>query len=458
MGMQKKTARSIISMILTLSLLLTGCGTGKAPETATTTQSAAATSEPSQAIAESTAAPRQVLAQGITDDEILIGSTFGDSGNFAAIGVPALAAFEAVLNRVNANGGIGGRKLVLVHYDDQWDAANAKALTEKLVEEDKVFALSLEGSPVIISSLDYIKQQGIPLVYAATGLNVLYSENTPESNIFPVQPEYKQDGRFLAARVFHEALFGANKDQKLAPDAMIGVMYANNDTGNNLLEGVMAEAEAEGKTNQIIAEVVTADTYATAIQKFKDQGVGVVIMLINDGKGVVAAMDDTQFEVPVLGYYGASANTAWSAETYKPTRPMYATCWADYSTEKAIAALEDFYDALTYGDIDEATKVSYKENNYARAGYISAIVLTEGLKRLEASGMDYSWENFIKCMEDGRFDLITGSYVDFSNGQRLGSVEECLFEYYTETGTDGKPAITAKTILPFETMDVITAK
>ncbi len=454
MSIQKKIVLSTISMILTLALLLTGCGTGKTTEPAATTEAAA----PTQAAAESTAVPRQVLAQGITDDEILIGSTFGDSGNFAAIGVPALAAFEAVLNRVNANGGIGGRMLVLKHYDDQWDAANAKALTEKLVEEDKVFALSLEGSPVVISSLDYIKQQGIPLVYAATGLNVLYSENDPESNIFPVQPEYKQDGRFLAARIFHEALFGANKDEKLPADAMIGVMYANNDTGNNLLEGVMAEAEAEGKTSQILAEVVTADTYATAIQKFKDQGVQVVIMLINDGKGVVAAMDDAQYEVPVLGYYGASANTAWSAETYKETRPMYATCWADYSTEKAIAALEDFYDALTYGDIDEATKVSYKENNYARAGYISAIVLTEGLKRLEASGLDYSWENFIKCMEDGKFDLITGSYVDFSNGQRLGSVEECLFEYYTQPGSDGNPAITAKTILPFETMEVITAK
>ena len=449
--MRRTKLLSIVVIIVALSMLVAGCGPKEPAE-----------SEPPQAGGEESAAPdaeRQVLAQGITDDEILIGSTFGNSGVYAVIGVPAISAFEAVLLRVNeTQGGIGGRKLTLVHYDDGFDAANGKALTEKLVEEDKVFALGLEGAHIVTSSLDYIKDYGIPLVYMATGLSVVYDENAPGSNIFPVQPSNVQDSQFIISRLFNEAIFGPNRDEKLPEDVPVGVMYANSDSGNELLAGLMEQAEREGKADQIVAEGVTSATYPTAIQKFKDQGVGAVVALTIDMKGIIAAMDDAQFEVPVFAPYGASSLTAWSAETYKDTRPCYTTCWADYSTETAKIALEDFYDALQYGNIDDELKEAYRENNYARAGYVAATVLVEGLQRLEDSGMDYSWENYIKAMEADIFNLITGSPVDFSDGKRLGTVQEAVFEYYAETDADGNMVMASRTVRPFETIEEIMAK
>lgn len=440
----------IVVVIVALSMLLAGCGGGKPAES----------QEPSQAPSNSDNGQpaRQVLAQGITDDEILVGTTFGNSGVYAVIGVPALAAFESVLNRVNENGGIGGRNIKLIHYDDGFDAANGKALTEKLVEEDKVFALGCAGAHIVTTSYDYISDYGIPLVYIATGLDFIYHENAPGSNIFPVQPRFGQDGEFIAARLFHEAVFGPNRDEKLPEDVKVGVLYVNSDSGNDLLGGIMNQAARERKVGQIVAEGVTAATYATAIQKFKDQGVGAVVALTTDMKGVIAAMDDAQYEVPVFAYYGASSLTAWNPETYKETRPCYTTCWADYSTDTAKIALEDFYDALQYGDIDDELKVSYRENNYARAGYVAATVLVEGLQRLEDSGMDYSWENYIKAMESDIFNLITGSPVDFSNGKRLGTVQEAVFEYYADTDADGNPVMASKTIRPFETIEEIMVK
>ena len=448
--MKRKTLLSIIAIIVAAAMLFAGCGAENEPapsESQETAEESSATSE------ETTQAERQVLCQGITDDEILIGTTFGNSGNYAIIGVPALAAFEAVLLRVNANGGLGGRELKMVHYDDAFDAANGKALTEKLVEEDKVFALGLQGAHVAINSLDYLKDYGIPMVYFATGLDFVYEDNAPGSNIFPVQPAFGQDGEFIITRLFNEAIFGPNRDEKLPEDVKVGVLYASSDSGNDLLGGIMAQAAEEGKANQIIPEAVTAATYATTMQKFMDAGCGAVIALTTDMKGVIAAMEDAQYEVPVFAYYGASSLTAWAPETYRDTRPCYTTCWADYSTDTAKEALKDFYDALQYANVDDATKEAYRENNYARAGYVAAIVLVEGLQRLEDSGMDYSWENYVTAMEQDIFQLITGSPVDFANGQRLGTVQEAVFEYYAEDGV-----MKSDTVRPFETIEEIMAK
>lgn len=448
--MRRTKLLSIVVIIVAISMLVAGCGPKET-----------APSESPQTGGEESSAPaseRQVLSQGITDDEILVGTTFGNSGVYAVIGVPALAAFESVLNRVNENGGIGGRNIKLIHYDDGFDAANGKALTEKLVEEDKVFALGCAGAHIVTTSYDYISDYGIPLVYIATGLDFIYKENAPGSNIFPVQPRFGQDGEFIIARLFHEAIFGPNRDEQLPEDVKVGVLYVNSDSGNDLLGGIMNQAAAERKVGQIVAEGVTAATYSTAIQKFKDQGVGAVVALTTDVKGVIGAMDDAQYEVPVFAYYGASSLTAWNPETYKETRPCYTTCWADYSTDTAKIALEDFYDALQYGNIEDDLKVAYRENNYARAGYVAATVLVEGLQRLEASGMDYSWENYIKAMEEDIFNLITGSPVDFSNGKRLGTVEEAVFEYYADTDADGNPVMASKTVRPFETIEQIMAK
>ena len=449
--MKRKTLLGLIAIMVAVAMLLTGCRVSTEPAPSQSEEET--TSESSQTSEETAPAERQVLAQGITDDEILIGTTFGNSGVYAVVGVPALAAFEAVLLRANANGGIGGRDLILVHYDDAFDAANGKALTEKLVEEDKVFALGLQGAHVVINSLDYIKDYGIPLVYMATGLGLVFDENAPGSGIFPVQPSAIQDSKFIVSRLFHEAIFGPNRDEKLPDDIKVGVLYVNSDSGNEALVGIMNQAAEEGKAGQIMAEAVTEATYATAIQKFKDAGVGAVISLSIDMKGIIAAMEDTQYEVPVFAGYGSSSLTAWAPETYRDTRPCFTTCWADYSTDTAKEALKDFYDALQYANVDDATKEAYRENNYARAGYVAAIVLVEGLQRLEDSGMDYSWENYITAMEQDEFNLITGSPVDFSNGQRLGTVQEAVFEYYAEDGV-----MKSDTVRPFETIEEIMAK
>lgn len=399
------------------------------------------------------------VSQGVTDTEILIGCTFVNSGSMAFIGVPVLDTIKGVIERANANGGIRGRKIRLIHYDDQYDAAVGKTLLEKLVEEDKVFAINCLGGNNVASSLDYLKDYGIPVVNITGGLDASYEDYNPDSAVFVVQPSSGTDGPVMLSRALHESIFGPNKDEKLPEGTKIGVMYGNNEAGNDTLAGIKKQAEKEGVTDRLVIEAVTADTYAAAIQKMKNENVGVLLFGSIDSKGITAAMDDARWEVPFIGAYGTSTIQSFSPETYKPGRPCYSTTWADYTSEEAARMLDDLNDALTYNkDIDAATLESYKDNNYARAGYASAITLVKGLERLDASGLDLTWENFIKCMEQEPFDLGGFGKFSYANGVRLGITELALFEYYSYKNDKGEYVEEQRTTRGFETVEDIMKK
>src|ERR1700679_2291968 len=77
---------------------------------------------------------------GVTDKEVVIGGHSTESGTWAMLGVLP-KAMEAYFDRVNAHGGIDGRKIKYIHIDTQNDSAKSVQATHKLVEEDKVFAV-----------------------------------------------------------------------------------------------------------------------------------------------------------------------------------------------------------------------------------------------------------------------------------------------------------------------------
>lgn len=441
----KRVMSALLAAVMMVSIA--GCGTKNPPPQTSDEGNGGTTAE------------RQVIAQGITDDTIKIGCTYSVSGAMAIVGVPMMDTIRGVFNRVNENGGIGGRKLELVYLDDGGDAANSRALTERLVEEEKVFAITAMPGNAVNTCIDYVDEMGIPVVDMVTGLDIGYSEKDPGGNIFPVQPSWGQDGSFIAARVFHSNVYGPNKDQPLPEDAKIGVVYANNDQGSCLYEGFKKQVEREGMEDRIVYAGFSAGEYSPAIQTLKDEGCDVAVMLMGVAaiKGAVAAMDDLQYEVPVFTFYGNSSVVAWSKEIYKESRPYFTTGWSDYTSEKALAALEDFYDVLSYCDVDEATKKAYHDDAYAQVGYIAADILVRGLQRLEDSGLDYSWENFIACMEDGEFELITGGSISYADGVRLGATREALFEFLPLEQEDGTVAMDINPLAGFETIEEIMA-
>ncbi len=402
--------------------------------------------------------PKVSKVQGVTDTEIIIGNTAAVSGNFAFVGVPFNAAINAVIKQVNEAGGIGGRKIVFKTYDDEFTAAKGITLTEKLVEEDKIFALVGHfGTPTVGATVDYIQEYGIPMVYAATGINALYFEKALGNPVMAVQPIYKTDGRIMAARAFHEALFGENQDQKLAADAKIGVLYTNDDAGNSILEGIKAQAEKDGRGANLIIEAVAEGTYSTAVQKLKDAGVAVIIASMNQApfKETMVALNDAGLEAPVFTSYVNADPTAIDPSKYSVKRPVYANAWVDVLSDKGKADAQGFVAAIANADLKDEEKQNYYTNSFATAGYIAATVFVEGLKRVDAAGEELNWDNYIKAMEQGPISIPMGGTVDFSEGKRWGIDTMSLLKY--EPGKDGGAA--SFTIArPLESLTVIEAK
>jgi branched-chain amino acid transport system substrate-binding protein len=107
---------------------------------------------------------------GVTANEIKLGSTFAISGPVSNISGPIFKGVQAYFNKVNAQGGLFGRKIKLVYYDDGWDAQKGKSKIKTLVESDKVFVLTtVPSSNGLDAAKSYLEARQIP-VFGTSGL------------------------------------------------------------------------------------------------------------------------------------------------------------------------------------------------------------------------------------------------------------------------------------------------
>ena len=391
--------------------------------------------------------------QGVTDDRILVGQTFVVSGPFAFVGIPIVEAGRAVINRVNAHGGIGGRMIELIHHDDGGDPMVGHLLLETLLEEDRVFALMGISGAQAPMSLDYMLDFGVPIVNITGGRGILYSEYDPGGRLFNIQPSNTLDGPQLLARALATRVYGPNRDEYLSCDARIGFLTNATDAGFELAEGIENLAREIGVIDRLDIEFVTPDIYFTVIQQMMNDGVGVLINGTMDGMGIVAAMYDAAWYIPVFSVYGMSTITSFSPVTYSPQRPLFATIWAEDTSPAALEMLADMRDSLNYLDgISDAERDGFVDNGFARAGYMMGVVLVEVLQRMYDAGMDWTWENFVIAMESAPFELGGVPAFSFADGRRMGVEDLALWEFWVE---DGEPR--AGVIEPFATVDEILA-
>lgn len=378
------------------------------------------------------------LAQGVTDTTITVGNTAAVSGYFAFVGVPFNDAMKAVFEEVNDNGGINGRNIEFVTYDDTFNAAIGAGLTEKLVEDDEVFALVGHfGTPTVGATLDYIQEVGIPMVYAATGINQLYFVRAPGNPVMAIQPIYKTDGRIMAARAIQETLYGVSGNQALSATAKIGVLYTNDDVGNSIKAGVDEEARRLGYLPNLVTRSFANNITdaATAVQALKDAGVESIIIAANQAPFKVAAqaLHEANMTAPVFtSYVNADATAVDAALSY--TFPMYMNAWVDVFSDKGQADVAEFVSIINNASFLTAEqKTAYAGNSFAIAGYIAATIFVEGLKRVDRD--ELSWENFIAAMELEAFNVPMGGTVDFTEGKRWGITSMALLKYNNETKT-----------------------
>lgn len=348
-------------------------------------------------------------SQGVTEDKIIVGNSAATSGAYASVGVPFIAGMEAYFAMVNENGGIDGREIEFKHYDDEFVPEKGKTFLEQLVYDDEVFALVGHfGTPIVGATLDDIKEIGIPTVYFATGTGILYEEAAEgnERAVMPVQPVYPMEGRIISS--WAKGKFDGEK---------IGVIYTNDDAGKDLLTGIEQEAEELGI--EIVSEQVAAGDadVSAAITKINSESPDVIVAAAIQGTfpQIIKELAKQGNEAPVLtSYVNIDPSNAFDlAEEVDSQFDVYANYWVDLTPSEDL----DNYTEWVAKQSDE----DFSANPYAMTGWIAAAFFVEGLERLE--GEDVTWEAYIDAMEEEPVKNPFGGFIDFSDGQRLGTQE-----------------------------------
>ena len=246
------------------------------------------------------------------DDTIYVGNTAGITGALASIGVPFNLGINAAFAEYNANGGFNGRKVALKHYDDEGVATNSVALMEKLIHEDEVFAIvGNYGGYAANVNLDIIKENEVPMIYAAAGIDALYNENATsfgDKCIFPVQPLNKTEGRSLIIRAFASAI---KEDGETLTGGLgatkVAVLSNQDEASQGMLAGIKIEAESlpESKKNNIVYQNVSGSDFGAAATAIVAAGCDTVIVTVTGTSFIPAlnALAQANFTGKVLTSY-----------------------------------------------------------------------------------------------------------------------------------------------------------
>ncbi len=141
----------------------------------------------------------EATSPGVTDAEILIGTSCCLSGQCSFLGSNYIRGALSYIKYINDKGGIYGRKIRLIVYDDRYQPRQCIYNTQKLINDDKVFALfCYVGTPTSVEVIPIVEKAKIPLVGLFTGANAL--RNPFRKYIFNIRPSYYQE---IAAVVKH---------------------------------------------------------------------------------------------------------------------------------------------------------------------------------------------------------------------------------------------------------------
>lgn len=126
---------------------------------------------------------------GITDKEILIGMSNALNGPAMALGSGIKAGSSIYINKVNLSGGIHGRKIKLISYDDGYEPEKAVTNTKKLIDEDNVFALvGYVGTPTSSAVMPIFSKAAVPYIAPFSGAEIL--RNPVNKQLFNVRASY----------------------------------------------------------------------------------------------------------------------------------------------------------------------------------------------------------------------------------------------------------------------------
>jgi branched-chain amino acid transport system substrate-binding protein len=194
---------------------------------------------------------------GASDSEIKIGNTCfytGPASSYGTIG-KAMAAYYRM---INDQGGVNGRKITFLSYDDAYSPPKTVEQTRRLVEEDGVLLdAGPLGTPTNSAIWHYMNQKKVPQLFVSTGAT---KWDDPKGHPWTIgwQPNYQSEGRIYATFIMKEK-----------PDGKIAVLYQNDDFGKDYVKGLK-----DGLGEKAKSMVVIEASYETTDPTIESQVVG----------------------------------------------------------------------------------------------------------------------------------------------------------------------------------------
>ncbi|SLN72720.1 ABC transporter substrate-binding protein [Oceanibacterium hippocampi] len=341
--------------------------------------------------------------QGISDDEIVVGSHQPLSGPVAIWGVSVANGLRMRADEANEAGGVNGRKINLIVEDTAYQQSKAAQATDKLLKRDKVFALiGALGTPMNMVSMPQALDRGVPNLFPLTAAKEMYEPFHPlKFSLFT--PYYDQ----MRAAV---KWFVEDKGKK-----RIGVLSQDDDFGKNVLDGCKDQAEEMGL--KLVAETTFkrgAKDFSSQIALLKEADADLVCLgtIISETIGAKVAALKSGWNVDML--VSSAGFTPQTAELAKgATDGLYGTSQTPipyYDTASPeTKAWMDSYKARFGKDADLQ----------AIAGYSGMDVFVEAATK---AGRDLTAEKLAKEIEkiERGVDMFGSSPIKFGADDHLG--------------------------------------
>ena len=336
------------------------------------------------AVTSSGALAQKKYDTGATDTEIKIGNIMPYSGPASAYGVIGKTE-EAYFKKINAEGGINGRKINFISYDDGYIPPKTVEQARKLVESDEVlFIFNSLGTPPNTAIQKYMNSKKVPQLFVATGAT---KWNDPKDFPWTMgwQPNYQSESIIYARYILKEK-----------PDAKIAVLYQNDDYGKDYLKGLKDGLGAKAASMIVVEESyeTTEPSIDSHIVKLKSLGADVFFNVTTPkfAAQAIKKMNEIGWKpLHLLNNVSASIGSVIRPAGPENAQGIISSAYlkdptdAQWKNDAGMKAWNEFLDKY------------YPEANRADASVMYAYIVSQGLVHvLKACGDDLTRANVMK--------------------------------------------------------------
>ena len=322
-----------------------------------------------------------VQTPGVSANEVRLGSSLALSGHASFLGSQTLHGALCYLRSINEAGGVHGRSIKVIAYDDGYDPPRCLENTQKLIVEDKVFALfCYVGTPTSVKIMPLVQEARIPLLGLFTGAQIL--RNPFQRYIVNIRASYYQETGAVVKKVVES--LGLKK---------FAVFYQHDDYGFDGLTGTQIALKRYGLTPVATGSYLRGSLEVEqALEQILPSGAEVVIMIgTYDPCAQFIRVARSRGFHPIFHCVSFVGGDELVKKLGRDGEGVIITQVVPPPTETLLLdAAEEYTQLLTrYYPEDKPNYVGFE-------GYLNARVMVEGLRR---AGPALTRENFVDAIE-----------------------------------------------------------